>query len=160
MPRPTNPRMRTGPRGRYYSTLAVVSVHLDASTVTPHPRLTPCAEEPEGVHVVVWSGGSPMSEVTVPGDPDDLLPRIPGIVARERGTPQVPASGRTDPPGRFTDAYVTVAVCTRDRPDDLGHCLAAIDDLAPPPAEVLVMDNASRDTTSGTGRRGSTSRLS
>src|SRR5262249_7513152 len=36
---------------------------------------------------------------------------------------------------------VTVAVCTRDRPDDLTQCLKAIDQLTGP-VEVLVIDNA------------------
>jgi glycosyltransferase involved in cell wall biosynthesis len=38
-----------------------------------------------------------------------------------------------------------VAVCTRDRPDDLGRCLAALAAQAHPAAEILVIDNASRD---------------
>jgi GT2 family glycosyltransferase len=37
---------------------------------------------------------------------------------------------------------VTVAVCTRDRPDDMRLCLAAIDQLDYPALEVLVVDNA------------------
>lgn len=42
----------------------------------------------------------------------------------------------------------TVAVCTRDRPEDLGRCLDAIERLDPPPDAVLVVDNAPRgDTT-------------
>jgi glycosyltransferase involved in cell wall biosynthesis len=36
----------------------------------------------------------------------------------------------------------TVAVCTRERPDDLARALAAIRALQPPPDEVLVVDNA------------------
>ena len=38
---------------------------------------------------------------------------------------------------------VTVAVCTRDRPDALDVCLGSIGRLAAPPHEVLVVDNAS-----------------
>jgi GT2 family glycosyltransferase len=40
---------------------------------------------------------------------------------------------------------VTVAICTRDRAADLARCLDAVDALSPPPDEVLVVDNASRD---------------
>jgi len=40
---------------------------------------------------------------------------------------------------------VTIAVCTRDRPDLLQDCLTAISRLNSPVAEVLVVDNASRD---------------
>ncbi|MFN2607332.1 MAG: glycosyltransferase [Acidimicrobiales bacterium] len=40
---------------------------------------------------------------------------------------------------------VTVAICTRDRPDLLGECLAALAALDAPPDEVLVVDNAPSD---------------
>ena len=40
---------------------------------------------------------------------------------------------------------VTVAICTRDRAADLSRCLDAIDALSPPPDEIIVVDNASRD---------------
>ncbi len=39
---------------------------------------------------------------------------------------------------------VTVAVCTRDRPDDLARCLEAISQLDYPEFEVVVVDNAPR----------------
>src|SRR5690606_22900487 len=39
----------------------------------------------------------------------------------------------------------TVAVCPRDRPAQLARCLPALRRLDPPPAEVLVVDSASRD---------------
>ena len=38
----------------------------------------------------------------------------------------------------------TVAVCTRDRPDDLGRCLAALHKLSTDGQELLVIDSASR----------------
>ena len=37
---------------------------------------------------------------------------------------------------------VTVAVCTRDRTDDLARCLDAIQALDPPPDQIVVVDNA------------------
>lgn len=37
---------------------------------------------------------------------------------------------------------ISVAVCTRDRPEDLGACLKSIAALSSPPHEVLVIDNA------------------
>jgi GT2 family glycosyltransferase len=43
---------------------------------------------------------------------------------------------------------ISVAVCTRDRPDDLRACLNALCDLEHPPLEILVIDNAPR--TNGT----------
>jgi len=61
-------------------------------------------------------------------------------LARERGLRAVPH------PRRAADtAAITVAVCTRDRPEDLRHCLAAIARLRGGVGEVLVVDNASRD---------------
>jgi GT2 family glycosyltransferase len=45
-----------------------------------------------------------------------------------------------DPPQEFPPA--SVAICTRERPDDLTRALKAVAALDPPPAEVLVIDNA------------------
>src|SRR5262245_9979622 len=39
---------------------------------------------------------------------------------------------------------LSVAVCTRDRPDDLALCLDALSQLEPSPLEILVIDNAPR----------------
>ncbi|MDB6056180.1 MAG: glycosyl transferase, group 2 family protein, partial [Verrucomicrobiales bacterium] len=39
---------------------------------------------------------------------------------------------------------ISVAVCTRDRADDLRACLTALSDLDEPPLEVIVVDNAPR----------------
>ncbi len=39
---------------------------------------------------------------------------------------------------------VTVAVCTRDRPENLSRCLSALQALDLPPLEILVIDNAPR----------------
>ncbi|HET6681170.1 MAG TPA: glycosyltransferase [Gemmatimonadaceae bacterium] len=39
---------------------------------------------------------------------------------------------------------ISVVVCTRDRPEDLDECLRALDALAYPSYEVVVVDNASR----------------
>jgi GT2 family glycosyltransferase len=54
------------------------------------------------------------------------------------------------PPAPFEGEMprVTVAVCTRDRPDDMKLCLAAICQLDYPNLEILVVDNA--PTTEGT----------
>jgi O-antigen biosynthesis protein len=50
---------------------------------------------------------------------------------------------RLPPPGFVGDyPLVTVAVCTRDRPDDIGRCLAAILQLDYPNLDLLVIDNA------------------
>jgi O-antigen biosynthesis protein len=50
---------------------------------------------------------------------------------------------RLPPPGFVGDyPLVTVAVCTRDRPEDIDRCLAALVQLDYPQLDVLVVDNA------------------
>jgi len=44
-----------------------------------------------------------------------------------------------------TDAFrstISVAICTRERPEELSRCLASLETLSQQPAEVLVIDNA------------------
>lgn len=48
------------------------------------------------------------------------------------------------PPGELDD--VSVVVCTRDRPEHLERCLSALEQLDHPPAEIVVVDNASATT--------------
>lgn len=47
-------------------------------------------------------------------------------------------------PAPIPSQHATVAVCTRDRPDDLERCLTALRALRPAGAELLVVDSASR----------------
>ncbi|WP_369052475.1 glycosyltransferase [Kineococcus terrestris] len=158
---------------RRYRALAVADVDLDARTAVLRPVLTPPEHPPEGVHALVWFHGVPVGDLTVPGDPDVVLPglparaarelehavldhllldalRVPGGVrraAREGLDPSAPAGEcpRLRAAERADTRSLTVAVCTRDRPEDLRRCLEAIGRLADPVAEVLVVDNASRD---------------
>jgi glycosyltransferase involved in cell wall biosynthesis len=148
LPGPTNPRMRTGPRGRYLRALTVVDVDLDTGVVVPQSGPTPFAEAPEGVYAVVWSGGRPVADVTVEGRPEELSARlVPAAAAAAAAASTTPAVGAAPgrPAGALDGSGVTVAVCTRDRADDLVHCLTAIGALVTPVAEVLVVDNASAD---------------
>ena len=50
--------------------------------------------------------------------------------------------GAWRPPRPSSADAVTVVVCTRDRPEDLSACLAALVKLNPAPAEIVVVDNA------------------
>ncbi|HEY9623210.1 MAG TPA: glycosyltransferase [Crinalium sp.] len=54
------------------------------------------------------------------------------------------------PPAPYEGEWplVTVAVCTRDRPDDIALCLAALNQLDYPALDILIVDNA--PTTDGT----------
>ncbi|WP_150290579.1 glycosyltransferase family 2 protein [Sphingobium estronivorans] len=56
----------------------------------------------------------------------------------EAGTPPTPHA--TLPP-----LSVSVVICTRDRPDELRRCLASLPQQSVTPAEIVVVDNASRD---------------
>ncbi len=48
------------------------------------------------------------------------------------------------PPPRHAAPTLSLVICTRDRPDDLALCLAAVAQLNPPPLEVVIVDNAPR----------------
>ena len=149
LPGPSNPRMRTGPRGRYLRALTVVDVDLDTGELSPQAGPTPFAEAPEGVYAIVWAGGRPVADVTVEGRPEELSTRLLPLAANAAAAaaagpaPEASAAGR--PAGSVDGSGVTVAVCTRDRAEDLVHCLTAIGALATTVAEVLVVDNASVD---------------
>jgi GT2 family glycosyltransferase len=151
---------------RHYRALAVADVDLDSSSVTLHEPLSPVDGSVEGVHALVWWHGEPIGELTVPGDPATIGTTLPAVAMRELGAsvlehllrdalatpggvPKASAGGLAGlgHPVRAprNGADITVAVCTRDRPDDLRRCLTAIAALQTPPAEVLVIDNASRD---------------
>jgi GT2 family glycosyltransferase len=55
-----------------------------------------------------------------------------------------PQSGPTQQDAQVPWPRVTVAVCTRDRPDSLADCLAALSRLDYPALDLLVVDNAPR----------------
>lgn len=67
-----------------------------------------------------------------------LLNRTPA--AAPAGLPGLLAPRESPAPAPLPS--VSVAVCTRDRPQALEACLGSLDSLAPRPIEVLVVDNA------------------
>jgi glycosyltransferase involved in cell wall biosynthesis len=159
-------RMRPPDGHRPYRALTVADVDLSSGVVTVVPPVHTGEHLPEGVHALVWFHGVPVGEVTVAGDPVVVLESLPTVAAAAvqqpvlqhlltdaLATPGALRSAGWDelarlahPVGDHTDAsHVTVAVCTRDRPEDLSRCLAALARLDPPPAEVLVIDNAPSD---------------
>lgn len=144
----------THPDGRrFYRSLLLVDVDLDTGEVTAQDVPVPDSMEPEGVHAVVWCGGTVVGQVTVPGDPADLLPHLPRYAAHQverDGRAGTPTGCACLPPhpGGIPDPspdQVTVAVCTRDRPDQVRDCLLALSRMTAPVAEILLVDNASRD---------------
>jgi GT2 family glycosyltransferase len=170
-PRPAGRRRRGSrrmlrPDGHsHYRALAVADVDLDRRVATLVPPVTAYEHPPEGVHALVWFHGHPIGELTLPGDPATLLPALPRVAARELaqavdehrfrdalatsgGLTQATEKGLASishPDEALDGTGITVAVCTRDRPDDLRRCLAAVEMLDPAPAAVLVVDNASVD---------------
>jgi len=62
-----------------------------------------------------------------------------GLDASQLAAAPIPA------PAELPLPFVTVAVCTRNRPDDLARCLEAIAELDYPSFEVVVVDNAPSD---------------
>jgi O-antigen biosynthesis protein len=59
-----------------------------------------------------------------------------------RGTRPHPARAVARPAPPASGPLVTVAVCTRDRPDDLRRCLASLSALEYPRIDIIVIDNA------------------
>lgn len=92
------------------------------------------------VLVLLVRAGAPIALLPLPGAPD---PVQPADVVRllDDG-----AIARLDAPAPAPVAAdgITVAVCTRDRPEHLARALPRLRELAPAPAEVLVVDSASR----------------
>ncbi len=95
-----------------------------------------------GLYVVVWDDARPVgyrvlvrSELPVPAAAVATL--VADAAGAHLAAPKPPAPPRqNDPP------MISVVVCTRDRPDDLRRCLAALDACEPGPAEIIVVDNA------------------
>ncbi len=97
------------------------------------------------VYAVVWKDGRPAgfrillkAELPVPAE------AVPPLVADTAG-PTVASENEAAfaaPPS--PDMAVSVVICTRDRPGDLTRCLASLARCTPPPAEVIVVDNAPR----------------
>lgn len=65
--------------------------------------------------------------------------KVAGEILNQQLTKAVPSDGLPS---------VSVVVCTRDRPEDMRRCLAALAALEPRPTEIVVVDNA--PTTNGT----------
>lgn len=146
--------------------LVVADVNLDSGQVRRLAPLTAFEVPPEGVHALCWFHGVPIGEVTLVGDPERLLPQVAeqawlrlrqDLVAHLLEDALATRGGLTAAADRglLTAAHpptasgplptVTVAVCTRDRPEALSECLTALGELEPQVLEVLVVDNASGD---------------
>ena len=168
-PRPPPRLIRPGQEGNaggILQTVVTVDVDLDTGVVVELPTWTPPHRPPEGVYALVWHHGEPVGDVTLLGDPAELIPVLPELARHHlhrailehqlrdvlahrwdvAGLSLAELLATPHPERRPTDAAeVTVAVCTRDRPDQLRACLTSIAGLSSRVGEVLVVDNASRD---------------
>lgn len=89
----------------------------------------------ETLHVLLWRVGVPLAMVRC-GDQRTLEEAI--AAARARARP-VPVATPIDLP------FITVVICTRDRPEALARCLEAVYAQSYTRFEVLVVDNAPSD---------------
>ena len=162
-------RMLDPRTGRPLQCLAVADVDLDTGTATMLEPLTAPEGLPQGVHALVWFHGRPIGEVTALGPLDEVrrdlvqLARAkladtcqlhllhdalstPGGLARARSEGLEALSHPDDNqlPAEPTPS-LSIAVCTRDRPDNLRSCLEALRALRDPVHEIVVIDNASSD---------------
>jgi len=100
----------------------------------------------DAAHLLVRSHGVPVGYVHV--DLDNGVcgsDAIRTAIIMKLGTD--PSSLVRNEPFRFDGPWpsLTVAVCTRSRPDDLAECLRYLDQLDYPDLELLVIDNAPDD---------------
>lgn len=126
---------------------------LDLDVTRPLPEVALAPDE-DGLAVLVRRRGQPVGFWLEPLAPGRRLTRaeLEGRVAREMGEKLVREALREElaaPPAADGFPSLTVAVCTKDRPEMLARCLASLQPLRGPasaPAfEVLVVDNATSD---------------
>lgn len=92
------------------------------------------------VEALVRRRGAPVAWVRLPVVNGACPARA--VAAALAGLENRPADPPSDPASRLAWPSVTVAVCTRDRTEDLKRCLDSLALLDHPPHEVLVVDNA------------------
>jgi len=110
-------------------------------------RAAASAQRPDGatdVYLLVLHGGEPVAWIPVPLAPATIDRHFVLRLMTPAQVAQLAARAAPDPlPASAPE--VTVAVCTRDRPAALRRCLASVARLDPAPAQVLVIDSASRN---------------
>ena len=98
------------------------------------------------VRGLVCAAGMPLAWVRLPvRDGRVSAEAVAGALAAERQRARAAAATRTRSASFAVWPSVTVAVCTRDRPDELARCLAALRRVQYGNLELLVVDNAPSD---------------
>jgi GT2 family glycosyltransferase len=93
---------------------------------------------PQGMSVFWWKDLPVAHFVVGSGTPSDSNVRIDA-----NALAQVAADEHAR---RMPTLSASVVICTRDRPEELRRCLASLPQQTYPPREIIVVDNASRDT--------------
>jgi GT2 family glycosyltransferase len=119
---------------------------------------TPIAAEAgeRAVYAVFWREGRPAGGlVLLSGELPVPAAAVPTLAAAAIGrsvammTPEPAAKAEGEAgdhaAGLPVPPTVSVVVCTRDRAQDLGRCLASLSRCTPAPAEIVVVDNAPSD---------------
>jgi GT2 family glycosyltransferase len=72
----------------------------------------------------------------------DMPPDFHALMALERPLTSLSERWSKSGTGSAKEESVSVVLCTRNRPEQLAKCLRSLQQLSPPPLEVLVIDNA------------------
>jgi GT2 family glycosyltransferase len=117
---------------------------IHADLMEPIPALS--TKEKECL-IVFWWGDYPVGQIwdaglvgraldlgtlQMPAVAPDVLERAKAVVGRR-------------PTARIDEYSATVVICTRDRPEELRRCLTSLPQQTKVPAQIVVVDNASRD---------------
>lgn len=103
--------------------------------------------EEDEAFVTLWLGGRPVGQAWLAAEElrrDDLAQLLFGIAGEPARRRWLEHLLQLDGAGPRAGPTIGVAVCTRDRLDDLERCLDAVGRLLDPPHEILVVDSASR----------------
>lgn len=113
----------------------VLHLSEDPASGTWRPLDGRTLDPASGHFVVFWRNGFPVgSRIVPPGSASDAALAGPDRSDEDDAPPQ------TSPLDR---ERLSLVIPTRDRPQDLARCLAALSDQTCPPDEVVVVDNAS-----------------
>jgi GT2 family glycosyltransferase len=114
--------------------------HVDASCMPPV-----LARQEADSRLIFWWQDVPVGEAEdhgTPGEPIDLARYWSAIEA----TPALVWAKHVASRGTSPSLGASLVICTRDRPDELRRCLNSLAAQTYSPVEVIVVDNAPRDT--------------
>lgn len=115
-------------------------IDLDLDALPEEPIQLP---GPRRVRAVVWRGEAPLGQIAFDASGEVTPERLETEARLQLGASTAPSTVTGPASGLPT---TTVAICTRDRPEDILRCLDSLRAQAnPPPHEVLVVDNAPSD---------------